>query len=98
VVRYYKIINKDTGLAIEAVLFSRPLNGSVTYYIKWVKNTDAEYTPIEYINYLIKRILECKLGTALDNCTLEVVERKFVAVKPTLKLETVRNRHEKICW
>ena len=91
--RYYRIVNKDTGL----VLFQLNSYSSSSVKARWENpKEDGWYRDIGDINYLVEETIRLKATHILDNCELQAYEKKYIPIKGSVKLATVRNRLEQI--
>ena len=91
--RYYRIVNKDTGL----VLFQINSYSASGVAGRWEDPTsDGYYRDIDDINYIVEETIRLKATYILDNCELQAYEKKYIPIKGSVKLATVRNRLEQI--
>lgn len=91
--RYYRIVNKDTGL----VLFQINPYSSSGVYGRWEDPAeDGFYRRIDDINYIVDQAILLKATHILDNCELQAYEKKYIPVKGSVKLINVRNRLEQM--
>ena len=91
--RYYRIVNKDTGLVLFQInsYYSSDVEG------RWeTPDTDGTYRDIDDINYIVEETIRLKATHILDNCELQAYEKKYIPIKGSVKLATVRNRLEQI--
>jgi hypothetical protein len=88
--RYYRIVNKDTGM----VLFDIFWSGIGGYEARWEEPTSNFYKEIDDINYTIEQAIEYGATSILDNCEIVTFEKKYTVVKGSIKLENVRSRIE----
>lgn len=94
--RYYRIVHKDTKQVLDKLIYvitRAPITGK--YVPHWVDpKTDSSYKCITAVNYIINSMISHQLMSVLDECELITMERKFVPVNGSIKLETIRNRLE----
>ena len=88
--RYYRIVNKDTGM----VLFDISRTELGGYKARWEEPTSNYYKEIDDINFTIEQAIRNSATSILDNCEIITYEKKYTAVKGSIKLTTVRDRLE----
>lgn len=103
--RYYRIVNKDTGQVYsglryyDAVVGKRGKNKGVVMVTGgwrplWTDPINENYRQIQDINYQIEFIVNKQQMSILDNCEIQSYEKKFTSIKTTVKLENTRKRIE----
>ena len=99
--RFYKIINKSSGLLLSGV-FWKPAEGKGKnripegYKLTWITNVDGQgpFRRIDNVNTIIGNIIYHKLQAELDNCEIQTFEQKYVPIKGPVKLTRTVNRLE----
>lgn len=91
--RYYSIKHKPSGTFIRGMQWQKIKRGMTNNY-KIVFQPGPNYEDINSINYKINTIIENKLQAILDECEIETYEKKYISIKSSIKMTTVRNRLE----
>ena len=97
--RFYKIVNKSTGLVLEGHTW-HPETGRgkkkkpAGYHAVWNSHVMARFREIDSVNAIIGGIISRKLQAELDNCEIMTFEQKYVPINGAVKLKNTRARLE----